>query len=200
MGQLDIDPETWPDPAAMNKQLHADGRETRSSASGLASSGNPAITPMLEEGLAAPQSDGKAARRIRPRHRARDIDTTNPEAARMVLGKIRDNHRSHGFDYLWLDETEPDLVPVGDFFSIGSGDRFTTSSRWSTPACVHDGFRKDAPESRRVMILARAAYLGAQRNGASSGLRTSRRPGKRSSARSPTGLNFTATGMRLLGQ
>ena len=28
MGQLDMDPKFWPDPAAMNKQLHAMGFET----------------------------------------------------------------------------------------------------------------------------------------------------------------------------
>ena len=32
-------------------------------------------------------------------------------------------------------------------------------------ASVYDGFRRDFGDSRRVMILARAAYLGAQRNG-----------------------------------
>ena len=52
------------------------------------------------------------------------IDSTNPDARAWFWGKIRDNILSQGFDWSWLDETEPDLVPDGYFYSIGSGDRY----------------------------------------------------------------------------
>jgi len=62
-------------------------------------------------------------------------------------------------------------------------------------ASVYDGFRRDFGNSRRVMILARAAYLGAQRNGTvfwSSDIFATWDMLKRSI---PAGLNFTATGL-----
>ena len=44
-----------------------------------------------------------------------NLDTTNPEAAKWWWEKIRDRYlRPYGFDYLWLDETEPDIDPAGD--------------------------------------------------------------------------------------
>ena len=46
---------------------------------------------------------------------ARIIDTTNPEAAKWLWEKIRDRYvKPYGFDYLWLDETEPDIDPAKD--------------------------------------------------------------------------------------
>lgn len=67
--------------------------------------------------------------------------------------------------YIWLDETEPDVDPANDQFSIGSGTRFYNVYPLFHTASVYEGFRRDFGDSRRVMILARAAYLGAQRNG-----------------------------------
>jgi alpha-glucosidase/alpha-D-xyloside xylohydrolase len=60
---------------------------------------------------------------------------------------------------------------------------------------VYEGSRRDFGDSRRVMILARAAYLGAQRNGTvfwSSDIQSTWDQLKRSI---PAGLNFTASGM-----
>jgi alpha-D-xyloside xylohydrolase len=60
---------------------------------------------------------------------------------------------------------------------------------------VYEGFRRDFGDSRRVMILARAAYLGAQRNGTvfwSSDIVSTWDMLKRSI---PAGLNFAASGM-----
>jgi alpha-glucosidase/alpha-D-xyloside xylohydrolase len=125
-----------------------------------------------------------------------NIDTTNPEAARWFWEKIRDRYvKPYGFDYLWLDETEPDIDPAKDLFSIGSGTRFYNVYPLFHTASVYEGFRRDYGDSRRVMILARAAYLGAQRNGTvfwSSDIVSTWDMLKRSI---PAGLNFTASGL-----
>ena len=95
-----------------------------------------------------------------------NIDTTNPDAAKWWWEKIRDRYiKPYGFDYLWLDETEPDMDPANDIFFVGSGTRFYNVYPLFHTASVYEGFRRDFGDSRRVMILARAAYLGAQRNG-----------------------------------
>ena len=125
-----------------------------------------------------------------------NIDTTNPEAAKWFWEKIRDRYvKPYGFDYIWLDETEPDIDPAKDVFFIGSGTRFYNVYPLFHTASVYEGFRRDFGDSRRVMILARAAYLGAQRNGTvfwSSDIVSTWDMLKRSI---PAGLNFTATGL-----
>ena len=125
-----------------------------------------------------------------------NLDTTNPEAAKWWWEKIRDRYvKPYGFDYMWLDETEPDIDPADDMFSIGSGTRFYNVYPLFHTASVYEGFRRDFGDSRRVMILARAAYLGAQRNGTvfwSSDIVSTWDMLKRSI---PAGLNFAATGL-----
>ena len=51
------------------------------------------------------------------------------------------------------------------YFHIGSGPRYYNVYPLFHTASVYDGFRRDFGDSRRVMILSRAAWLGAQRNG-----------------------------------
>ena len=129
-----------------------------------------------------------------------NLDTTNPEAANWFWEKIRDRYvKPYGFDYLWLDETEPDIDPADDVFSIGSGIRYYNVYPLFHTASVYEGFRRDFGDSRRVMILARAAYLGAQRNGTvfwSSDIVSTWDMLKRSI---PAGLNFTRDRTAVLG-
>ena len=69
-----------------------------------------------------------------------NIDTTNPEAAKWFWEKIRDRYvKPYGFDYIWLDETEPDIDPANDVFSIGSGTRFYNVYPLFHTASVYDG-------------------------------------------------------------
>ena len=51
-----------------------------------------------------------------------------PPALDWFFSHVRDNILVHGFDYLWLDETEPDLVPDGLFFKIGSSTYVCSAS------------------------------------------------------------------------
>ncbi|RRA48237.1 TIM-barrel domain-containing protein [Acidipila sp. EB88] len=195
-GELDLDPARWPDPAGMNDQLHSMGVDTLLSVWPHFAPGTRYYDMLRSKGWLIHKPDGtpdfggfKDA--IGP-----NIDTTNPDAAKWWWEQIRDRYiKPDHFDYLWLDETEPDIDPSGDVFSVGSGDRFYNVYPLFHTASVYEGFRRDFGDSRRVMILARAAYLGAQRNGTifwSSDIVSTWDMLKRSI---PTGLNFTATGM-----
>jgi alpha-D-xyloside xylohydrolase len=151
---------------------------------------------LLKQGLADPYAGREAGFGRLPAVIGPNIDTTNPEAANWFWEKIRDRYvKPYGFDYIWLDETEPDVDPAKDVFSVGSGTRFYNVYPLFHTASVYEGFRRDFGDSRRVMILARAAYLGAQRNGTvfwSSDIVSTWDMLKRSI---PAGLNFTATGL-----
>ncbi len=195
-GEMDLDPKRWPDAAGMNDKLHAMGFSTLLSVWPHYAPGTQFYDMLRDKGWLVNKVDGTPdpggfTDQIGP-----NIDTTNPAAAKWFWERIRDRYiNPDHFDYLWLDETEPDINPDNDRFSIGSGQRFFNVYPLFHTASVYDGFRRDFGDSRRVMILSRAAYLGAQRNGTifwSSDIVSSWDMLKRSV---PAGLGFTATGM-----
>ena len=195
-GEMDLDPKRWPDPAAMNDQLHAMGFRTLLSVWPHFAEGTRYYEMLKSKGWLVQDANGVPDAANTPRQVGPNIDTTNPEASRWWWETIRDRYiKPDHFDYIWLDETEPDIDPEHDSFYIGSGARYYNAYPLFHTASVYDGFRRDFGDSRRVMILARAAYLGAQRNGTvfwSSDILSTWDMLRRSIS---TGLDFTATGM-----
>lgn len=195
-GELDLDPARWPDPAAMNQQLHSMGITTLLSVWPHFSAGTRYYDMLRDKGWLIHAPDGTPDSGGFKDVIGPNIDTTNPAAAKWFWEAIRDRYiKPYHFDYLWLDETEPDIDPAKDVFFVGSGSRFYNVYPLLHTASVYDGSRRDFGDSRRVMTLARAAYLGAQRNGTifwSSDIDSTWDMLKRSV---PAGLNFTATGM-----
>ncbi|GLQ87439.1 glycoside hydrolase family 31 protein [Dyella flagellata] len=195
-GNLDLDPARWPDPAAMTRRLHAMGVDTLLSVWPHFSKGSLFYAMLASKGWLVHTRDGVPDSGGYKAIIGPNIDTTNPDAAKWFWQEIRDRYiKPYGFDYLWLDETEPDIDPANDVFWIGSGTRYYNVYPLFHTASVYEGFRRDFGNSRRVMILARAAYLGAQRNGTvfwSSDIFATWDMLRRSI---PAGLNFTATGL-----
>lgn len=195
-GELDLDPKRWPDAAGMNRELHAMGVGTLLSVWPHFAPGTQFYDMLQSKGWLIHTADGKPDSGGFKDAIGPNIDTTNPEAAKWFWEQIRDRYiKPYGFDYLWLDETEPDIDPAKDVFSVGSGTRLYNVYPLFHTASVYEGFRRDFGDSRRVMILARAAYLGAQRNGTifwSSDILSTWDMLKRSI---PAGLNSTASGL-----
>jgi len=193
---MDLDPARWPDPAAMNSTLHAMGVSTMISVWPHYSVGTQFYQMLSSNGWLVHTPDGRPDPGWTKDVIGPNIDTTNPEAARWFWEKIRDRFiKPYGFDSIWLDETEPDIDAAKDVFHIGSGTRYFNIYPLFHTASVYDGSRRDFGDSRRVMILARAAYLGAQRNDTvfwSSDINANWDMLRRSI---PAGLNFTASGM-----
>ncbi len=194
-GEMDLDPARWPDPAAMNRQLHSLGITTLLSVWPHYSEGTRFYDMLLKKGWLIGNAQGQPDRGGYTKEIGPNIDTTNPDAARWWWDEIRDRYiKPYGFDYIWLDETEPDVDPANDYFYIGSGKRYYNVYPLFHTSSVYEGFRRDFGD-RRVMLLARAAYLGAQQNGTvfwSSDIVSTWDMLKRSV---PAGLNFTASGM-----
>jgi alpha-D-xyloside xylohydrolase len=164
MGQFDFDPKFWPDPASMNKQLHAMGFETMISVWPRFVPEDRYYAELLKKGWLIHTADGKPIDGLPYDRAGSDIDTTNPEAAQWFWKTLHENIINQGFDALWADETEPDLPPNGAYFHIGPGTQFFNVYPLFHTAALFDGFRKDEP-GRRALILSRDAYIGAQRNG-----------------------------------
>jgi alpha-D-xyloside xylohydrolase len=194
MGQMDLDPKYWPDPAAMNKQLHKMGFETMISVWPRFEPADRYYAELLRKSWLIHLADGTPIDGLPYDRAGSDIDTTNPAAGKWYWKTIRENILSKGFDSLWADETEPDLPPTGAYFHIGPGTQFFNVYPLFHTAALYDGFRRDEPE-RRALILSRAAYLGAQRNGTifwSSDISPTWDAFRR---QIPTGLDFAASGL-----
>jgi alpha-D-xyloside xylohydrolase len=193
MGQMDFDPKDWPDPTAMNRQLHDMGFQTMISVWPRFTKGSRYYDFLRKKGWFEHLADGTPVDGLPYDRAGSDIDTTNPEAARWFWDVIRDNILSKGFDSIWADETEPDLPPNGAYFHVGPGTRYFNIYPLLHTAAIYDGFRRDI--SHRALILSRDAYLGAQRNGTmfwSSDIYPTWDTLKR---QIPTGLDFTASGI-----
>ena len=186
MGQMDFDRRFWPDPADMNKQLHDMGFETMISVWPRFVRDDRFYAELLKKGWFIHLAEGTPIDGLPYDRAGSDIDTTNPAAAAWYWKVIRDNILSKGFDSLWADETEPDLPPDGSYFHIGPGTEFFNVYPLFHTAALYNGFRKDEPD-RRALILSRDAYTGHSAMGPSSGPPTSIPPGIRSSVRSPPG-------------
>lgn len=196
MGQLDIDHTYFPDPKGMNARLHDMGMHSIISVWPRFERESRYYDMLAARGWFLHDKDGSVVDglAVRSDRAGALIDSTNPDARRWFWGKIRDNIASQGFDWFWLDETEPDLVPDGHWYSIGSGDRYHNVFPLLHTMGVAEGSAEDRPDTRN-MILCRAAYLGTQRNGClfwSSDVDATWDALKR---QVPTGLDFTATGL-----
>lgn len=193
MGQFDFVPERFPDPAAMNKQLHDMGIQTMISVWPRFEPGSRFYDFVSKKGWLEHLADGTPTNGLPYDRAGSDIDTSNPDAARWYWDTIRDNILSKGFDSLWMDETEPDLPPNGSYLHAGPGTRYFNIYPLVHTSAIYDGFRRDV--KHRALILSRDAYLGSQRNATmvwSSDIYPTWDAFKR---QIPTGLNFTATGM-----
>jgi alpha-D-xyloside xylohydrolase len=200
MGQMDINPAEYPDPDGMNKKLHDMGMQSIISIWPRFETSGRYFNELDTKGYLLKDKDGRTVDGLpfRADRTGGLIDATNPKARQWYWEKARDNILSHGFDYPWLDETEPDLVPDGYYFSIGSGDRYHNLFPLAHVEGVAENMRAWKP-NKRVLILSRAAYLGSQRTGALFWSSDIDPTWEALTRQIPTGLNMTASGIALWG-
>ncbi len=164
MGQFDFVPKDWPDPAKMNAALHRMGFHTMISVWPRFAPGSRYYSMLLKKGWLYHLADGQptTTNELPGNQTGSNLDMTNPAAARWFWRRIDRHLISKGFDAIWTDETEPDIPPNGSYYHIGPGTQdFNVYPLFETSA-VYRGMRRDLKE--RPMILARAAFTGAQRN------------------------------------
>jgi alpha-D-xyloside xylohydrolase len=193
MGEMDMDPTKWPDPAGMNRELHNMHFHTMISVWPRFVPESRYYATALKNGWFEKLADGTPTNGLPYDRAGSDIDTTNPEAAKWYWNIVKENYVAKGFDAFWADETEPDLPPNGSYFHIGPGTQFFNVYPLFHTAAFYNGMRQDMHQ--RALILARDSYLGAQHNGTifwSSDIAGNWDTLKR---QVPTGINFTASGM-----
>ena len=97
-------------------------------------------------------------------------DAHSPKAREMYWQQARDSLvKRYGWDGWWVDQCEPDTEDPNDrkksMFATGQGvDYFNTYSLVHTKG-IYEKWRRDIPK-KRIFLLARQAFAGQQRNGA----------------------------------
>ncbi len=96
-------------------------------------------------------------------------DPTNPEARKYYWDLMDKALFNIGIDAWWLDTTEPETegqeesILLGHKLFAGSGDRHANIFPLMTTRAVYEG-QRSASDEKRVFILSRSAFAGAQRN------------------------------------
>ncbi len=127
-------------------------------------------------------------------------DATNP-AARDYYWNLMDKALFKiGADAWWLDTTEPETegreenLMLTNKLAIGSGARYANIFSLMTTQAVYDGQRK-ASDRKRVFILSRSAFAGAQRNAVTAWSGDILSDFETYKRQIPAGLNFSLSGI-----
>lgn len=166
MGQFSFVKKDWPDPAKMNQDLHRMGYHSLISVWPRFAPGSRYYNLLAKNGWFYHLADGKPTQtnELPGNDTGSNIDVTNPAAAHWFWQMIDQHIISKGFDAIWTDETEPDIPPNGSYYHIGPGTEYFNVYPLFETTAVYDGLRHDG-NKERALLLARAAYIGAQRNG-----------------------------------
>ncbi len=173
-GDWHFDPEHWPDPAGMVRELEDMGIK-------LMVSIWPTVNP-LSENFELMRDKGwlvRTERGIQPSRIFKDLrpegpvsmyyyDTTNPDARQFVWERVREGYYQHGIRVWWLDACEPGDEWV-DFdnlhFYLGNGLEVANLYPLLHEQGFYEHLRAEGDED--VFLLCRAGWLGSQRYAAS---------------------------------
>ena len=195
LGDLSLDPKYWPDPKGMNDQLHKLRFHSIVSIWPGYAMGSKHYDEVVSNKFVYTNADGTPTAMAKdPQfHRDADIDSTNPKARVWLWNQVSNSFRTDGFDYFWLDESEPDIEWHDSFCFLGPCAKVYNIFPLVHSAAIYQGQRSISDE--RVMILTRTAYLGAQRNATTFWSSDISATWEAFQNQIPTGLNMCASGM-----
>jgi len=127
-------------------------------------------------------------------------DATNPEAKKYYWDLIDKGLFKLGLDAWWMDTTEPETegleenIQLGHKLAAGSGDRYVNIFPLMTTGAVYEGQRR-ASDQKRVFILSRSAFAGAQRNSVTAWSGDINSDWLSYRRQIPAGLNFALSGI-----
>ena len=173
LGEWQFDPEAWPDPDEMIKELDQMGVKLMVSIWPSVNPNSKNFREMSrqgwlvrgERGLAVQMAfmDTSPAGKVYPHI----YDATHPDARHFVWEQIRQNYYQHGVKVWWLDACEPELYPAdNDNLRYHLGNGLEVGNIY--PLLHEQGFYEGmvAAGESDIITLCRSAWAGSQRYGA----------------------------------
>lgn len=159
-GDWSFDPEFWPDPTAMVKELKSMGTRCMVSVWPTVENGSVNYSEINNKGLLAYAMRGEGGGIFGKAF----YDATNSEARKLIWTKVKENYYDHGVDMYWLDCSEPEYLPA-DFdhyrYSVGPAEKTAGLYPLSHVQAFYEG--QMAAGQPDIANLSRCAWVGAQR-------------------------------------
>ncbi|WP_411347586.1 TIM-barrel domain-containing protein [Paenibacillus sp. WLX2291] len=165
-GEFRFDPEYWPDPAAMVRELKEMNIELMVSVWPTIDKTSEHFAEMYEQGLLVRTERGV---NVTMEFYGSSVffDATHPKARQYVWNKVKQNYYDLGIRIFWLDEAEPEYT-VYDFdnYRYYEGSNLQVGNKYPAmySKTFYDGMTAENQE--QVVNLVRAAWAGSQRYGA----------------------------------
>lgn len=172
-GDWRFDPEAWPDPEAMVRELKEMGVELMVSVWPTVNPLSENFAEMQDRGLLLRAERGIPALMIfqdnRPEGPAfvQYYDATNPEARDFIWEQVREHYYHYGIKTWWLDACEPEMHPIdvdNVRFHLGNGNAVANAYPMLHEKGFYEHQRQESDEP--VLNLCRSAWAGSQRYGA----------------------------------
>lgn len=163
-GDWCFDPQYWPDPAGMVRELKEMGMELMVSVWPTVEEGSVNYQEMLEEGLL---TASEAGNRMSHLGRTCFVDMTNPQAQEYVWRKLKENYYKYGIRIFWLDEAEPEYTKYEyDNYRYYKGTDLEIGNLYPRDYAkmAYEGMREEGQQN--ILNLIRSAWVGSQRYGA----------------------------------
>ena len=171
MGDWSFDPEYWPDPTAMVRELRAMGIELVVSVWPTVNATSRNYAPMLTHGMLVRNERGHPVQNTSPEPHGSMLqtfyDATNPEAREFLWQRIREGYVKHGIKLFWLDTSEPELIPLEQDnarYQLGNGLEVAGLYPLCHSRAFFDGLKAEG--ETEILTLGRSAWVGSQRYGA----------------------------------
>ena len=163
-GDFQFDPEFWPDPEAMVKELKEMGIELMVSVWPTVEEASKKYKYMEEMGYLIRTEAGS---RLLIKNRDTYMDATNPDARKFVWEKLKAHYYDKGIHLFWLDECEPEVTKYeyeNYRFFKGSDKEVGNMYPKEFARMVYEGRKAEGEE--QILSLLRCAWAGSQRYGA----------------------------------
>ena len=172
-GEWQFDPQHWPNPARMVKDLEDLGIKVIVSVWPTVSRLSDNYQEMWHKGYIVRNLSGSPAHMYFVDNQAEDgiylhyYDPTHPEARTYIWQKVKQGYYQHGIKAFWLDACEPEMLPMTPTnlrFYAGYGEAVANIYPLQHVRGFYEGMKAEGEEE--IVFLCRSAWAGSQRFGA----------------------------------
>lgn len=163
-GDWCFDPEYWPDPEGMVRELKEMGMELMVSVWPTVEENSVNYHEMLEKGFL---TASEAGNRMSHLGRTCFVDMTNADARAYLWEKLKENYYRYGIKIFWLDEAEPEYTKYeydNYHYQLGADQEIGNLYPREYARMAYEGMEAQGQEN--ILNLIRSAWAGSQRYGA----------------------------------